>query len=95
MDGMIIYMNEKSKKTFEKWGGEALMGKSLFECHGSHSAEKIRELLSTARSNTYTIEKNGTKKLIHQSPWFQNGSIAGLIEISIELPKEMPHFIRT
>ncbi len=92
MDATIIYMNDKSIATFQK--NESLIGKSLFDCHGSHSAEKIRDLLKTSGSNTYTIEKNGMKKLIHQCPWYKEGKIAGLVEISIVIPMEMPHFVR-
>ncbi len=42
----------------------------------------------------YTIEKRGQKKLIYQSPWYQNGQYRGFIELSLELPAETPHFIR-
>lgn len=93
-DGVILYMNNKSVRTFEKSGGYALVGKSLYDCHNPQSKVIIRELLSSGRSNTYTIEKAGLKKLIHQTPWFTNGKIAGLVELSIELPDEMPHFVR-
>ena len=50
--------------------------------------------MATGIPNSYTIEKKGIKKLIHQSPWFEDGKPAGLIEISIEIPFELPHFIR-
>lgn len=93
-EGNIVYMNNKAQLTFEKWGGSTLAGQSLYNCHNEKSNVKIREILATGIPNTYTIEKNGIKKLIHQSPWYQNGQIAGLVEISIELPSEMLHFIR-
>jgi DUF438 domain-containing protein len=34
-DGIIIYMNEKSRKTFEKYGN--LIGKNLMDCHNPSS----------------------------------------------------------
>jgi len=92
--GIIVYMNKKSASTFEKWGGNDLIGKSLFDCHAEKSCKIIHEILSTGVANTYTIEKDGKKKLIHQSPWHQDGTIGGLTEISIELPENMNHFIR-
>lgn len=95
IDAMIIYMNDKACKVFEKYGGKSLIGRSLLECHNEHSKEKIRQFLKTGETNAYTIEKNGVKKLIHQSPWFKEGKIAGLVELSLELPVEMPHFVRT
>ena len=94
-NGIIIYMNEKAGKTFEKWGGRELIGSSLFNCHNEHSVLAIKELIKTGSSNSYTIEKNGLKKIIHQAPWFENENCAGLVEISIEIPFEMAHFIRS
>lgn len=89
--GTILYMNEKSQKVFERWGGKELIGKNLFECHSDNSVKMIKEMIANGKSNTYTIEKNGIKKLIHQTPWYSNGRVAGMVEISIETPEEMPH----
>jgi transcriptional regulator with PAS, ATPase and Fis domain len=91
---IIIYMNDKSGQTFINSGGQDLIGKSLYDCHSPASAGIIRELLATGRSNIYTIEKNGVKKLICQSPWYTQGELSGLVEISILLPDPMQHFIR-
>jgi transcriptional regulator with PAS, ATPase and Fis domain len=93
-EGIIIYMNEKSIKTFAKDGGVALIGKSLFECHPEPSRSMIVEMLKTQKENSYTIEKNGIKKLIHQTPWFEAGKFKGYIELSIEILFKLPHFIR-
>lgn len=93
-DGIVVYMNEKSAKTFEKWGGKELVGKSLFGCHSDKSVSKIKELIATKGTNSYTIDKNGIKKLIYQTPWYNNGEVAGLVELSLEIPHEMPHFVR-
>jgi len=90
----IIYMNSKARQTFKKYGDD-LIGRSLYEYHSEHSAQIIRRLLSEGGTNVYSIEKNGIKKLIHQSAWLDDeGRVGGLTEISVELPAEMPHFIR-
>jgi hypothetical protein len=34
------------------------------------------------------------KKIIYQTPWVNENVIGGLIEISFNIPDEMPHFIR-
>ncbi len=94
LDAKILYMNRRACRTFEKYGGESLIGKSLFDCHGERSSAMIRRFLQTGESNVYTIEKAGVKKLIHQSPWYKDGKIAGLVELSLELPAEMPHYVR-
>jgi transcriptional regulator with PAS, ATPase and Fis domain len=93
-EGIILYMNERSISTFKKYGGDEIIGTSLFLYHQGPSAVKLRELLENASNNAYTIEKNGIKKMIYQSPWFNKGEFAGLIELSIEIPMQMPHFVR-
>ena len=94
-DGRIVDMNERARATFAKDGGGALIGRSLFACHGPASAALIRDLIGEGRSNTYTVEKAGVRKLIHQAPWYADGAVAGLVEISIVLPEGMPHRVRS
>lgn len=91
-EGKIIYMNERSRQTFASHGD--IIGNNLMECHPEHAREKIRHMLASGETNAYTIEKNGLKKLIFQTPWRENGMIAGLCEFSIVLPPDMPHFVR-
>lgn len=91
-EGVILFMNKKSKETFAKHGD--MVGKNLMSCHNPKSIEKIREMLATGGSNTYTIEKEGVKKMIYQTVWKKNGTVAGLVEISMVLPDTIPHRIR-
>jgi transcriptional regulator with PAS, ATPase and Fis domain len=93
-EGTIIYMNDKSAKTFEKDGGKNLIGKNLDSCHTERSNQIISKLLNNKETNAYTIEKNGVKKLIYQTPWYENEKCMGLVEFSLEIPFEMPHFLR-
>ena len=92
--GIVLYMNEKSQRTFAKSGGADLIGKSLFPCHSERSQAMIKQFIAEGKSNSYTILKNGVKKLIYQTPWYQEGKVAGMVEISIEIPEEMPHYVR-
>ena len=94
-EGIIVTMNEKAHAVFLKDGGRALIGSSLYDCHPEPSQTKLREIMAEGRINVYTIEKNGVKKLIYQCPWREQGQFAGLVEISIEIPFDLPHFIRT
>ncbi|MDD4150311.1 MAG: hypothetical protein PHE33_09800 [Bacteroidales bacterium] len=64
INAIIVYMNEKSCATFLKNGVKSLIGNSLFDCHSEKSAEQIKKLLQTGETNSYTIEKNGLKKMI-------------------------------
>lgn len=91
-EGVILYMNEKSRDTFAKHGD--LIGHNLFGCHSEASQQKIREMLATGHSNAYTITKAGQRKMIYQTPWRRDGKIAGMVEISMVIPDSMPHYNR-
>ncbi len=94
-DGTILEMNERAARTFEKDGGFALLGKNLLDCHPEPARGKAERLLAAREKNVYTIEKNGVKKLIYQSPWFREARYAGFVELSLEIPFDLPHFVRT
>ena len=91
--GLILYMNERAVIVLSGTGG-SLVGQNVLDCHPEPARTKLVELLQTQASNSYTIEKNGVKKLIHQSPWYQDGKYAVFVELSIEIPLSMPHYIR-
>jgi transcriptional regulator with PAS, ATPase and Fis domain len=93
-EGIILYMNQKAIETFAKYGGGKLVGTNLLDCHPEPSKTKVKDMLENQQANTYMIEKEGKKKLIHQVPWYDRGVFGGLIEISIVLPDEMPTFQR-
>ena len=92
--GIVLEMNDKAVKTYSASGGTALIGKNLLDCHPEPARSKLAAIMAEQRVNAYTIEKNGVKKLIYQMPWFDEGQYAGFAEISLEIPFEMPHFIR-
>jgi hypothetical protein len=92
--GVIVEMNAASIATFAKRGGSALVGQNVRACHPAPAREKLERLLQTHQPNHYTIRKNGQRKIIHQLPWFEEGRFAGLVEISIPIPDELPHFDR-
>ena len=92
--GTILAMNARSRETFTREGGGALIGSSVFDCHPEKSRGKLRGLFETKKPNHYTIRKKGQRKIIHQLPWFENGAFAGFVEISIPVPDELPHFER-
>jgi hypothetical protein len=92
--GTIVGMNARAAAVFEADGGRALVGTNVLDCHPEKARAQLAEMLRTHAKNVYTIEKNGVKKLIFQSPWFQGGEYAGFVELSLEIPFEMPHFVR-
>jgi transcriptional regulator with PAS, ATPase and Fis domain len=93
-DGIILEMNDKAELVFKDDGGRALIGKNVFDCHPEPARSQLAEMMKTRQRNVYTIGKNGVKKIIYQTPWYINGEYAGFIELSLEIPIEMPHFIR-
>jgi len=93
-DGIILDMNDRSATTFEADGGRALVGTNLLTCHPEPSRTKMADLLANPRVNAYTIEKRGVRKLIYQAPWYRNGEAQGIVELSLEIPEDMPHFVR-
>ncbi len=93
-DGIILEMNDEAMNTFKEYGGDKLIGSNVLDCHPEPAKTKLKELIQSQKKNIYTIEKNGTKKLIYQSPWYKDGKHAGIVELSLEIPFEMPHFIR-
>ncbi|MCQ2263271.1 MAG: diguanylate cyclase [Bacteroidales bacterium] len=92
-DGKILEMSDKSIATFSK-DGESLVGRSLLDCHPEPARTKLLGMLQNQNVNVYTIEKNGVKKMIYQMPWYENDEFAGYIELSMEIPFEMPHYVR-
>jgi hypothetical protein len=92
--GIILEMNDSSARMFERDGGRALIGKSLFDCHPEPARSKLRRLIEERRTNAYTIEKNGVKKLIYQVPWVEEGEYRGFVELALEIPFDLPHFVR-
>ena len=93
-EGVILEMNDKAALSLAGDGGRNLIGKNVLDCHPEAARSKLNELMEKRQTNIYTIEKNGLKKLIYQSPWYQNGLYAGFIEFSFEIPFDMPHHIK-
>ena len=89
-EGNVIYMNEKSRETFNK-GEKSRVGQNLFPCHNERSQQMIRYMMESDTINAYTITKNGQRKMIYQSPWRVDGKVAGMVEISMVVPDDMPH----
>ena len=62
--GIMLEMNDKAAKTFEKDGGRfaKLIGLNMLDCHPDPAREKTERLLAARVKNVYTIEKNSIKK---------------------------------
>lgn len=94
LNGIILEMNDKAAGTFAEDGGRGLIGKNVLDCHPEPARSQLEHMLDRQQKNVYTIEKKGKKKLIYQTPWYKDGVYTGFVELSIEIPFEMPNFIR-
>lgn len=88
-EGIVLYQNARSRAV----NGD-MAGRSLLPCHNARSRAIIDRLLAEGGRNVYTIDKRGVRKLIYQTVWREQGEIRGLAEFSLELPDDMPHYVR-
>jgi len=93
-EGRIVAMNARAREVFAEDGGEALVGTNVLDCHPEPARSKLAAMMEERRANIYTIEKKGKKKLIYQAPWHEKGAYAGFVELSLEIPWDLPHFSR-
>ncbi|HAM43443.1 MAG TPA: diguanylate cyclase [Propionibacteriaceae bacterium] len=93
-EGIILEMNDRSQHMFREEGGAALIGTNVLDCHPEAARAKLKAMLQTQRANVYTIEKKGRKKLVQQTPWYHDGEYAGFVEMVIDMPDNLPHFVR-
>ena len=93
-DGTILDMNQKSRKTFLKPGREEIIGRNVLDCHPEPARSLLDDMLKHPRTNIYTVEKEGLKKLIFQTPWYDGDAYAGFMELSIVLPETIPNRVR-
>ena len=92
--GIILYMNKRALTDFEDDGGPDLLGTNVLDCHPEPSKTQLKEMLEKQLENTYTVEKNGIKKLIYQGPWYREDVYSGIVELSIELPVDIKNIVR-
>jgi transcriptional regulator with PAS, ATPase and Fis domain len=92
--GVCLYLNERAARVFAKDGGRTLIGKNLLDCHPEPARSHFATQLTSPAPNSYTIEKAGIRKLIHQIPWHKDGVFSGVVELSLVLPETLPHFVR-
>ena len=93
-DGTVLDMNQKSRKTFIKPGMPEIIGQNVPDCHPEPARSLLADMLKNPRTNVYTVEKEGVKKLIFQTPWYDDDEYAGFMELSMVLPEVIPNRVR-
>jgi hypothetical protein len=92
--GLLLEMNDAAEAVFSEDGGRALLGSSLLDCHPEPDRSKLETMLKTGQSNVYVNQSKGHQTLFYQSPWYLDGQYAGFVEVSFEIPDEIPHIER-
>lgn len=92
--GIIVEMNDEARVVFKEDGGSGLLGSNVLDCHTEPSHAKLEGMLDRQVNNVYFNTENGEKRFFFQSPWYKDGHYAGFVEVSFEVPEEIPHFIR-
>lgn len=93
--GDFIDMNDTSKIVNLKDVNKTVVGQNIMGCHNESSMKIINHIMQSGEKNVYTITKNGREKIIYQSPWYKkDGTFGGLVEISMFIPKQIPHYNR-
>jgi transcriptional regulator with PAS, ATPase and Fis domain len=93
-DGEILDMNAEAAILFGTDGGFSLLGANVLECHPESARVKLERMLKDQNTNAYYNTENGVTRFFYQAPWYQDGQYAGFIEISFEVPEQIPHYIR-
>jgi len=90
----ILYMNDKAAKDHADDGGTGLVATDLMNSHPPDAQVKLRKVLTSGRPNVYTTEENRKKKLVYQCQWKKGGRVNGVVQLVVELPRDMPHHLR-
>lgn len=93
-EGTILEMNAGAEVLFAGDGGRALLGSNVLDCHPEPSRAKLAGMMEKQLTNTYYSTEEGKKTFVFQSPWYRDGQYAGFVEISFQVPDEIPHFVR-
>lgn len=82
----IIYMNQTAIQRYGNKGGQALIGKSLLDCHNPQSCDKIRKVvswfaMSTEHNRIYTSRNEKENKDVYMIALRDDrGSLIGYYE---------------
>ena len=65
LENEIIYMNPTAIARYQKWGGAALIGKSLLDCHNPNSSKMIKKVVlwfAKSKENNIVYTSNNEKE---------------------------------
>ena len=70
LDHTILYMNPAAVVDYKKYGGAALLGKSLLACHNPNSVEAIRKVVEwfAPQHRLYLSQRKARPRCLHGCP---------------------------
>ncbi len=86
LEDEIIYMNPSAITRYQKWGGAALIGKSLLDCHNPNSYNMIKKVVlwfAKSKDNNiiYTTHNEKENKDVYMVALRdENGALIGYYE---------------
>ncbi len=94
-EGIILAMNPAAQRYYGAFGGAKLIGTQVLDCHPEPSRSRVAGMLASLPvHNVYATEKAGQRRLVVHTTWYENGVAAGLVEMILDLPAELPLFSR-
>jgi transcriptional regulator with PAS, ATPase and Fis domain len=93
-EGIILEMNDQAELLFAGDGGRCLVGQNVLDCHPEPARSKLAAMLMQPVTNAYLETENGEKRFFFQAPWYRQGTHAGCVEISFEVPENIPNYIK-
>ena len=81
----IIYMNPAAVLSYEKWGGEKLIGRNLLDCHNPESVKQIKKVVewfaaADSHNIVYTSHNEKQNKDVYMVALRENGQLIGYYE---------------
>ncbi len=85
MDHKIIYMNPTAVKSYEKYGGADLIGRSIMDCHNPKSQEKMKQVVDwflkdESHNIVYTFHNEKQNKDVYMVALREEGRLIGYYE---------------
>lgn len=93
-DGNIVEMNQKAILLYQEEGGEAMVGRNIFDHHEEPSRSQVKSVVNQRKTTIYTAEQGGNKKLVCIAPWFQQDEYAGFTLLVLDLPAHLKNIIK-
>lgn len=88
---VIRYMNKAAVEHYEKWGGAAILGKSIFDCHNEDSCRMMLEVFEALKSGEEErmISENEKRRIYMRAVRDASGELLGYYE-RYERPMTVP-----